>query len=231
MNPLPWVAPAGTTALIFDCDGTLADTMPIHFKAWTAMLGRHGIPFPEARFYELGGVPTAKIIRLLAAEHGIPLGDVEAMVVEKEDLFLTMIDQIQPVQAVYDIGRDHRHVYPMAVASGVNWACGRDNRPVGSRIRKPLACTGPAMASGSMRRVARFMIGVEKPKHREARIAAAVPSNTSVVGSTGPRRTTRPTPQRPTTPPNSLRRVSVSSFIQADARVPKTTAVVLSSAT
>jgi beta-phosphoglucomutase-like phosphatase (HAD superfamily) len=50
MNHTPhWIAPAGTTGLIFDCDGTLADTMPAHYKAWTAMLGRFGIPFPERR--------------------------------------------------------------------------------------------------------------------------------------------------------------------------------------
>jgi beta-phosphoglucomutase-like phosphatase (HAD superfamily) len=118
MNSLPWIAPPGTRALIFDCDGTLADTMPIHFKAWTAMLGRHGFAFPEKRFYELGGVPTKQIIRILSEEQGVPIGDLDAMVREKEDLFLTMIDQIQPVPAVYDIGRDHRHVFPMAVASG-----------------------------------------------------------------------------------------------------------------
>ena len=59
-----WSPPAGTTGLIFDCDGTLADTMPAHYKAWTAMLGRHGIPFPEPRFYAMGGMPTAQIIRV-----------------------------------------------------------------------------------------------------------------------------------------------------------------------
>ena len=56
----PGPPPAGTTGLIFDCDGTLADTMPAHYKAWTAMLGRYGIPFPEPRFYAMGGMPTAR---------------------------------------------------------------------------------------------------------------------------------------------------------------------------
>ena len=60
MNPHPWTAPPGTTGLIFDCDGTLADTMPAHYKAWTAMLDRYGIPFPEPRFYAMGGMPTAQ---------------------------------------------------------------------------------------------------------------------------------------------------------------------------
>ena len=54
-----WTPPAGTAGLIFDCDGTLADTMPAHYKAWTTMLDRFGIPFPETRFYAMGGMPTA----------------------------------------------------------------------------------------------------------------------------------------------------------------------------
>ena len=71
MSSSIWTPPPGTTGLIFDCDGTLADTMPAHYRAWTAMLGRYGIPFPETRFYAIGGMPTAQIIRLLAAEAGV----------------------------------------------------------------------------------------------------------------------------------------------------------------
>ena len=84
-----WTPPAGTSGLIFDCDGTLADTMPAHYKAWTAMLGRHGIPFPEPRFYAMGGMPTAQIIRVLAGEVGVAVTDVDAMVFEKEEQMTT----------------------------------------------------------------------------------------------------------------------------------------------
>src|SRR5262249_56656192 len=84
-----WTPPPGTTGLIFDCDGTLADTMPAHYKAWTAMLDRYEIPFPEPRFYAMGGMPTASIIRLLAADAGVAVTDVDAMVREKEEGFLT----------------------------------------------------------------------------------------------------------------------------------------------
>ena len=98
-----WTPPPGTTGLIFDCDGTLADTMPAHYKAWTAMLGSYGIPFPEPRFYAMGGMPTASIIRVLAAEAGVVVTDVDAMVREKEQGFLTHLDAvtiIEPVLAV-----------------------------------------------------------------------------------------------------------------------------------
>lgn len=116
--PPAWTAPPDTAALIFDCDGTLADTMPIHFKAWTSMMTRHRIHFPEDRFYALGGMPTAQIIRLLAGEQSIPLGDVDAMVFEKEELFLTHLEHVTPLAPVFAVAAAYRGVLPMAVASG-----------------------------------------------------------------------------------------------------------------
>jgi beta-phosphoglucomutase family hydrolase len=113
-----WTPPAGTAGLIFDCDGTLADTMPVHYKAWTAMLGRFNIPFPEPRFYAMGGMPTAQIIRVLAADAGVVVTDVDAMVHEKEQGFLTYLDAITPIEPVLAIAAAYRGKLPIAVASG-----------------------------------------------------------------------------------------------------------------
>ncbi|MGL6096163.1 MAG: HAD family hydrolase, partial [Fimbriiglobus sp.] len=118
MKIATWEPPAGTAALIFDCDGTLADTMPIHFRAWTAVLGRHGIPFPEPRFYALGGMPTARITRLLADEQGVPVSDVDGMVHEKEAAFLERLHEVAAVGPVVRVADWYRSRLPMAVASG-----------------------------------------------------------------------------------------------------------------
>jgi HAD superfamily hydrolase (TIGR01509 family) len=118
MNLTNWTPPPGTTGLIFDCDGTLADTMPAHYKAWTAMLGRYGIPFPEPRFYAMGGMPTASIIRVLAADSGVAVSDVDAMVREKEQAFLTHLDAITVIEPVLAVAAAHRGKLPIAVASG-----------------------------------------------------------------------------------------------------------------
>ena len=115
---MTWTPPPGTAALIFDCDGTLADTMPVHYRAWVAMLDRHGIPFSEARFYELGGIPTARIIGILATDHGVTVGDLAAMVHEKESAFLEYLPEIVAVPAVLAVAAAYRGVLPMAVASG-----------------------------------------------------------------------------------------------------------------
>ena len=61
---------ANVQALIFDCDGTIADTMPLHFEAWVAALGEHNVEFPEALFYEMAGIPTNRIIEILNDRHG-----------------------------------------------------------------------------------------------------------------------------------------------------------------
>lgn len=104
-------------ALIFDCDGTLADTMPAHFRCWTDVLDAHGIPFPEARFYALGGKPTIDIARLLFSECGKET-DLEAFCRLKEEKFLTHLESVQPIAKVVEIARRHRGELPMAVASG-----------------------------------------------------------------------------------------------------------------
>src|SRR5580704_16019620 len=113
-----WTPPPGTLGLIFDCDGTLADTMPAHYKAWLAMLGRYSIPFPETRFYAMGGMPTAQIIRLLAADADVSVADVDAMVQEKEQGFLKQLDAVVAIEPVVSIAAAYRGKLPIAVASG-----------------------------------------------------------------------------------------------------------------
>lgn len=115
---MDWTAPPHVRGLIFDCDGTLADTMPAHYLAWTGMLSRYRIPFTEARFYALGGVPTSKIIHILAEECGVAVEDVERMTHEKEMGFLEHLHAVKPVEAVVRIASSYRGRLPIAVASG-----------------------------------------------------------------------------------------------------------------
>jgi HAD superfamily hydrolase (TIGR01549 family) len=105
------------SALIFDCDGTLADTMPAHYRAWVEILRPHGIAFPEDRFYAMGGMPTGKIVEKLFSELG-KIPDVAAMVRQKEAAFMEMLGEIRPIEKVVEVARRGRGVMPMAVASG-----------------------------------------------------------------------------------------------------------------
>ncbi|MDX1951735.1 MAG: beta-phosphoglucomutase family hydrolase [Verrucomicrobiota bacterium] len=103
--------------LIFDCDGTLADTMPLHWIAWQRIAARHQLHFPEDRFYAMGGVPTRDILKMLCEEQGRQL-DCLAVAKEKEEEYLPMLAHTQPVESVVAIARENHGRLPMAVASG-----------------------------------------------------------------------------------------------------------------
>ncbi|HEX3905031.1 MAG TPA: HAD-IA family hydrolase [Polyangia bacterium] len=122
-------------AFIFDLDGTLADTMPSHFVAWSKVASRHGLTFPEARFYSLGGVPTAKIAGLLITEAGLAL-DAQVIALEKEQTYYDGLGPggIRAIEPVLALARGHRerNEGPLAVASG----------SVGRLVTRTLAALG-----------------------------------------------------------------------------------------
>ena len=103
--------------LIFDCDGTLVDTMPIHFKAWSSTTKVHGLVFPEDRFYALGGVSPFEVLRILSSEQGVEV-DPEAVTREKESRYMELIAEADEIPEVMQIVRENHGKIPMAVASG-----------------------------------------------------------------------------------------------------------------
>jgi beta-phosphoglucomutase family hydrolase len=103
--------------LIFDCDGTLADTMPLHWRAWQAIAAKYKLHFPEDRFYSLGGVPSRDILQMLAREQNVSLDHIEAAH-EKENVYLPLMATVEPIHAVVEIARANFGKIPMAVASG-----------------------------------------------------------------------------------------------------------------
>jgi beta-phosphoglucomutase family hydrolase len=103
---------------IFDCDGTLADTMPLHYRAWKRLIEERGAHFSEELFYSLGGKPTRQIAVLLRDEYGVNMGDLDAAVEHKEEYFSALIHEVKPIEAVVQIARRMHSMAPMAVASG-----------------------------------------------------------------------------------------------------------------
>lgn len=102
---------------IFDCDGTIADTMPIHYRAWTAALKDFGGTFPEDLFYQWGGKPTAVIVEQLNEKFGLTL-PVDEFVIRKERYYLDYVHETTPILPVLEIARGMRGVKPLAIASG-----------------------------------------------------------------------------------------------------------------
>src|SRR5580704_1549499 len=94
--------PKGTfQAYLFDCDGTVADSMPLHYVAWRTALAEWHCPFSEELFYSWGGFPVAKIISLLNEKHNLQM-PVEEVAHRKEQLYYDQLPQLQPVPEVLE---------------------------------------------------------------------------------------------------------------------------------
>ena len=103
--------------LIFDCDGTLVDSMPLHWRAWDTVCQRHGINFAEERFYAMGGVPSKKILGMLKAEQGLNF-DTAQVSREKEEAYLPLMREVKLIEPVAEIARAHHGKIPLGVATG-----------------------------------------------------------------------------------------------------------------
>ncbi|GAA3031111.1 HAD-IA family hydrolase [Kitasatospora albolonga] len=85
--------PGDFRAYLFDCDGTVVDSMPVHHRAWSAAVGEWGGEFPEGLFYAWGGRPVADIVADLNARQGLamPVAEVAA---RREELYRELLPEV-----------------------------------------------------------------------------------------------------------------------------------------
>jgi len=110
---------SGYEAVIFDCDGTLVDSMPAHFEAWCEALALHGAGgvFKEDVFLAMGGRPTRDIVVELNDEYDLKL-DPQQVAFAKREAFLKRLDTVGLIDEVAEFASSLRGKIPMAIASG-----------------------------------------------------------------------------------------------------------------
>ncbi len=104
-------------AYLFDCDGTIADSMPLHYVAWSNVRGEWGCEFKEELFYSWGGMPVVEIVSTLNARNGLSM-PVEEVAHRKEALYMTILPQLQGVPEVLEHIELSYGQIPFAVVSG-----------------------------------------------------------------------------------------------------------------
>jgi beta-phosphoglucomutase-like phosphatase (HAD superfamily) len=115
------IPPGEFAGYIFDLDGTLADTMPLHYLAWNQAMQNAGLQgkLDENEFYSLGGVPSRLVAELLGRHHGIKL-DPERVFRDKEAIFMGSLRKLELIGPVVAFARNVSRTHPVAVASGGN---------------------------------------------------------------------------------------------------------------
>lgn len=109
--------PPTTRGLIFDCDGTLADTMPLHLLCWQKAMRELGGDITAEEFWSFAGVPTRKIIETLNERHGFTIDPVGGGDL-KEQYYIEAVHEVQPIKEVVEVVDAYRGRLPMAVATG-----------------------------------------------------------------------------------------------------------------
>jgi HAD superfamily hydrolase (TIGR01509 family) len=104
-------------AYLFDCDGTVVDSMPLHYIAWKKALAEWGATFNEELFYTWGGKPPIEIISALNAMQELKM-PVEAVAEHKENFYFDLLPQLRPVPEVLELMEAQRGRIPFAVVSG-----------------------------------------------------------------------------------------------------------------
>lgn len=111
--------PGDFAAFIFDCDGTLVDSMPLHFVAWKDSLIHHGatFDFTEEIFYSQAGIREQDTVNMLNLKYGTQI-DADSVAKVKGEMFHLRLVEVQEVKPVADVARAWHGKIPMSVASG-----------------------------------------------------------------------------------------------------------------
>jgi HAD superfamily hydrolase (TIGR01509 family) len=109
--------PGSFGAYLFDCDGTIVDSMPLHYLAWKKALAEWNCAFDEQLFYAWGGTTVAEIISLLNKEQGLSMS-VERVSSRKENFYRELLPQLRAIPEVMEHIDAQRGRIPFAVVSG-----------------------------------------------------------------------------------------------------------------
>lgn len=110
--------PQGTyRAYLFDCDGTIVDSMPLHYNAWKRVLAEWNCAFDEDLFYSWGGRPVREIIAALNSQNGLSM-PADAVATRKESMYLEQLPQLRAIPAVVEHIQAQHGQIPFAVVSG-----------------------------------------------------------------------------------------------------------------
>lgn len=108
---------ADVQGLLFDCDGSLVDSMPLHMQAWKEAVEAAGAVFDYGFFFSRRGMAEEMIVEQFQPLQNFPL-DAAAIVTAKHSHFRTHIQGVKPIDCVVEVARRFSGKLPMGVVSG-----------------------------------------------------------------------------------------------------------------
>lgn len=104
-------------ALIFDLDGTLVDSMPLHLEAWKEICATKNVAFTSEEFYALAGVPADRIFKIINEKYGTDF-DPQADSLKKEEIYMRKIQKLKVIEPVFSVAKQYHGMLPMSIGTG-----------------------------------------------------------------------------------------------------------------
>ena len=104
-------------ALIFDLDGTLSNSLPVHIETWDMVGKAYGFKFDPNIILELTGRPTIEFARCIIERENVD-ADPQVLVKLKQQAFWDNAHKLIPIEEVTSIVKSKHGVLPMAVGTG-----------------------------------------------------------------------------------------------------------------
>ena len=110
--------PEGVKGLIFDLDGTLIDSMPMHYEAYNHALKPYDVVYPKELFLSRAGIPTHDTLRMIEEENEILNFDIDSVLKGKREYIAANLSKVVLVEPVFDIVRHYHNKIPMSIGTG-----------------------------------------------------------------------------------------------------------------
>jgi len=107
-------------ALIFDLDGTLSDSLPVHIATWNSLGETFGFIFENHILHEMTGMPTIAFAKRLVDENNLAISP-EELVKHKQTAFWNSVGLLKPIDLVVDIVKKYHGRLPMSVGTGASY--------------------------------------------------------------------------------------------------------------
>ena len=107
-------------ALIFDLDGTLSDSLPVHIATWNSLGETFGFIFENHILHEMTGMPTIAFAKRLVDENNLTISP-EELVKHKQTAFWNSVGLLKPIDLVVDIVKKYHGRLPMSVGTGASY--------------------------------------------------------------------------------------------------------------
>ncbi len=105
--------------LIFDMDGTISDSLPVHLATWKAIGKKYGFVFDPKILLDLTGRPTIEFADRIISRYGISEKP-EVLVQLKQESFWELAHLLNPIEEVVSIVKTHYGKMPMALGTGAS---------------------------------------------------------------------------------------------------------------